>query len=335
MSALYRCFLGFGVLAGLSIASGSAFANCEYSTNMNKGARTFNVSGTTTALRTAKVGETILSSNVIKFSSYPFWIGQCNKTAAGVRAVLSPLRGALVPGLSPPTYSTNIDGIGYRVKIAGSNIDLNDTYTGNWPTTTSSVYIGWTGVIIDLVKTAPVVGNGLIAAGEYARFHTRGDSTQQWFTVNIGTVRILAPTCQITTATQNQTVSLGDVRMNRFSGVGSTAAEKTFNIGVACDVSEHQQGNTVSLILEGTADPSEKPGVLQLSSDADKVAVGVGIQILDGKTNTPVKFGEPVAIGNSAAGTIDMPFKARYYQTAKDIVPGQADGMVTLTLAYK
>ena len=104
---------------------------------------------------------------------------------------------------------------------------------------------------------------------------------------------------------------------------------------MACDVSEKQQGNAVSLILEGAADPSNKPGVLQLSSDADKVAVGVGIQILDGKTNTPVKFGEPVAIGNSAAGTIDMPFKARYYQTAKDIIPGQADGMVTLTLSYK
>ncbi|WP_398498011.1 fimbrial protein [Variovorax sp.] len=335
MSALYRCFLGFGVLAGLSIASGSAIANCGYSVNMNKGARTFNVSEAITALRTAKVGETIVSSGVIKFASYPFWIGQCSATATGVRAVLSPLRGTLVAGLSPPTYSTNIDGIGYRVKISGSNIDLNDTYTGNWPTNTSSVYNGWTGVIIDLVKTAPVVGNGMIATGEYARFHIRENPAQQWFTANIGTVRILAPTCQITTATKNQTVSLGDVRMNRFSGVSSTAAERTFNIGVTCDVSATQQGNAVSLILDGTADPSNKPGVLQLSSDTDKVAVGVGIQILDGKTNTPVKFGEPVAIGNSAAGTIDMPFKARYYQTAKDIIPGQADGMVTLTLSYK
>lgn len=334
MSALHRCFLVSGILVGASIASGTAFANCTYSPSMNKGARLLNLPGATTVSRTANVGDVIGGAD-IKFSSYPFWIAQCNKTATGFRAVLSPLKGVRVAGLSPPTYSTNIDGIGYRVKISGSNIDLNDTYNGSWSNTTSSVFIGWTGVTIQLVKTASVVGNGAIDPGEYARFHVTGNPAQQWFTANINSVRILAPTCQITTATKNQTVSLGEVRMNRFSGVGSTAAEKTFNIGVTCDMSEKQQGNAVSLILEGSADPSNKPGVLQLSSDADKVAVGVGIQILDGKTNTPVKFGEPVAIGNSAAGTIDMPFKARYYQTAKDIIPGQADGMVTLTLSYK
>jgi type 1 fimbria pilin len=336
MSALHRCFLVSGILVGASIASGSAFADCGYSKNMNMGARTFNAPSTITVPRTAGIGSVIASSGNLSFGGGSFWICQGSPAAKGIYAILSPLMGERIAGMSPTTYSTNIDGIGYRVRITPGRINqLGSRHEQHKSSNGGSTYIDWRAVVIELVKTAPVVGNGAITPGAYARFHMEEDPAQQWFTADIGTVRILAPTCQITAATKNQTVSLGDVRMNRFSGVGSTAAEKTFNIGVACDVSEHQQGNTVSLILEGTADPSEKPGVLQLSSDADKVAVGVGIQILDGKTNTPVKFGQPVAIGNSAAGTIDMPFKARYYQTAKDIVPGQADGMVTLTLDYK
>ena len=39
MSALHRCFLVSGILVGASIASGSAFAECAYSSRMNKGAR--------------------------------------------------------------------------------------------------------------------------------------------------------------------------------------------------------------------------------------------------------------------------------------------------------
>ena len=335
MSALHRCFLVSGILVGASIASGSAFAECAYSSRMNKGARIFNAPSTIIVPRTAGIGSVIASSDNLSFGGGPFWICQGSSSGTGVYAILSPLMGTQVEGMSPTTYSTNIDGIGYRVRITPGKVNQLGSRHEQHGNNFSPVYIDWRAVVIELVKTAPVVGNGAITPGAYARFHMVGNPAQQWFTADINSVQILAPTCQITTATQNQTVSLGEVRMNRFSGVSSTAAEKTFNIGVACDVSEKQQGNAVSLILEGAADPSNKPGVLQLSSDADKVAVGVGIQILDGKTNTPVKFGEPVAIGNSAAGTIDMPFKARYYQTAKDIIPGQADGMVTLTLSYK
>lgn len=178
---------------------------------------------------------------------------------------------------------------------------------------------------MEFYKTGPVTA-GTMPTGIYA-----GIAVQNQFWIfsfaNTGGGNFIPVACSVTnTAIQ---VPMGNVRPNEFSGPGSSAGEKDFNVPLNCDA-----GTRVNITLEGTADSSGVAGVLALNpSSTATVAKGVGLQLL--RSNAPVRLGTPIAVGTVAsAGPYTIPLVARYYQTAPTIVGGQANSTATFTMTY-
>lgn len=82
------------------------------------------------------------------------------------------------------------------------------------------------------------------------------------------------------------------------------------------------------------AGPVEPAGVLRITQGGAGIATGVGIQLLGGDAQ-PVRFGKGMQVGPMKNGSYDVPYTARYYQTAARIRPGRADGTATFTLEYR
>jgi type 1 fimbria pilin len=75
-------------------------------------------------------------------------------------------------------------------------------------------------------------------------------------------------------------------------------------------------------------------GVLKLDNPGPYSASGVGVQLL--YNSAPVPLGTRMTIATTSAdGAYDIPLKARYIQTAAQIVPGKADANATFTMTYQ
>ena len=129
----------------------------------------------------------------------------------------------------------------------------------------------------------------------------------------------MTPSCTVDTGSRNIVVQLGQVARKGFTGVGSTAGARPFNIQLNCSAGV-AASNTIFLRMDATPDPSGQQGVLQVVQGAG-AATGVGIQVLDG-SSTGVKFGEDALVGPSKDGSYVLPFTARYYQTAPNVTAG-------------
>ncbi|WP_435608077.1 fimbrial protein [Pseudomonas knackmussii] len=137
-------------------------------------------------------------------------------------------------------------------------------------------------------------------------------------------VEFVVPSCQ---APGDLTVDMGLKRNTDFSGVGSTTLAKPIDIALQCE-----QNANVFITLSGDIDTSQ-PGTLKLSPSG-QTASGVGVQILD-EAGVPVAFDTKLSHGKtSEAGLYTLKYQARYIQTAKTIVGGQANAALTYTLKY-
>ncbi|AOJ03779.1 hypothetical protein WS70_17795 [Burkholderia mayonis] len=139
----------------------------------------------------------------------------------------------------------------------------------------------------------------------------------------------------------NPVVNLGTFAANGQSGlgsgIGSTSPSRDFTLELDC-----KQGNTgafsVALTLDGqTASGYDSAGVLALSSQTG-AATGVGVQVLKGDagSQTAVQFGSAWDVTSrwQSDGRIQLPFSARYYQTADTVTPGPANATATYTISY-
>lgn len=245
------------------------------------------------------------------------------------------LQGSIHKGtqLSEKIYKTNIPGIGLRIGFRMWEADgtlrfpMQHTVSkGSWTTSTSANWV----IHAQLFKTESTTGNGSLEEGLYATMYS-ADTPQNALQVIVSgrSTSIITPSC---TAAPTPAVQLGKVRKNLFSSVGSTAAEKSFDITLNCRAAKPEL-NTVYLRMDAKPDASGTPGVIALSPDAN-AAAGVGIQILD-KDRQPVVYGQSALVGVSKDGVYTVPFHARYYQTASQVSAGVANGTATFTLEYK
>jgi len=230
-------------------------------------------------------------------------------------------------------FRTNIPGIGLRIGFR--MWDSIGTYyfptthhvaKGSWMTSTSTHWV----VHAQLFKIAATTGNGSLAEGLYATMYS-SHAPQKALKVSVSgrSISIITPSC---IAAPTPPVQLGKVWKNLFSAVGSTAAERRFDIKLNCREAKPEP-NAVYLRMDAKPDASGMPGVLALSPDAN-AATGVGIQILD-KDRQPVTYGQSALVGASKDGVYTVPFHARYYQTASQVTAGVANGTATFTLEYK
>ncbi|HFF1620684.1 TPA: fimbrial protein [Yersinia enterocolitica] len=132
--------------------------------------------------------------------------------------------------------------------------------------------------------------------------------------------------------TNNINFYLGEQKQEYFTSVGATTRGNTQHITLTCDTNIKY-----SLQVDGIAE-SNQPGVLKLSPEPG-AASGVGVQLLTGKNNDPVVFGQPKQMGISASSGTNLPEKiditARYYQIADKVTPGSANASATFTLTYQ
>lgn len=237
----------------------------------------------------------------------------------------------------PGVYHTGVDGVGItlindqgqRVSGSGSACDTRNTPLG---------YISSDGkdtfsfsVTLSLVKTSDTVTSGELqqaqtefGIGVYKK-EGLGSPNRISYSGNIDFNQV---TCTVTPA--SIAVTLGDFPLSTFTGTGATTQAKQFDVGINCN------DNVQPSIMISSANGYESsyPGVVKLTPE-DGAATGIGVQMtMDGQ---PVTFDEYI---NTTEQTVEnqqiqIPFTARYYQTAPQVTPGTANSVSTLTIAYK
>lgn len=217
-------------------------------------------------------------------------------------------------------YNTNIPGIGLRLSVMqGGEIFPATRAMG------ADVYavIAGLGVGVQLIKTtAGATGTGLITSGRIAGFRIKESPTYFASLSTYSGGRVVAGSCTVNATTVN--VKLEQATTTNFTGIGSTAKPKTFNIALNCN-----SGTKVKLTLDGKrAGPA---GVLGLNTGSGQ-ASGIGIQLLKG--TSVIALGSKLDYGTSGSGTTQLPVIARYYQTAATIVPGTTSASATFTVEY-
>lgn len=332
-AALVRRWLSFRRLGGVAIAwlmlcgGAPVWAACKPVSGFST--YVFNLDlGTIVIQPDLPVGSVIATKQFSRVSSSTK-VGACTN---GGHTYYEMTQGAPVAGFDD-VYSTNVKGIGVRLKFydgdrAAFFFPNTRTYSGN-----VDVYFYATSYyVVELIKTESITGTGPLTSGEVGRSRfDSGVSTASIFIPANG-VTIVTPSCTVDTGSRNILVQLGRASMKNFTGVGSTAGTRPFNIQLNCSAGV-AAANTVFLRMDATADPSGQQGVLQVAQGAG-VASGVGIQVLD-RNSVGVKFGEDALVGPSKDGSYVLPYTARYIQTAPNVTAGPANGVATFTLNYK
>ena len=190
-------------------------------------------------------------------------------------------------------------------------------------------------VDIELRKSGATPSQGSVSVPSLLAFkiadHGQDDISRDYHIGGLTNISFINYTCDIDARSRNIFVPLGNIRVDKFTGVGSTSPDQKFNIGLTC--SQPAGAYNLALTFSATTDPSKVPGVLALTGSAD-AASGVGIQLL--MNSRPVEFGTALPAGSATAGaTLSIPMAARYYQTAGTVKPGRADGIATFVVTYK
>ena len=154
-----------------------------------------------------------------------------------------------------------------------------------------------------------------------------GNWAQPEVPVNITGMSVTVLACSLTTPTV--AAPLGNVYATAFTGVGSTTGNVDFNLGLNCAA-----GTKVNVTMNGTQNTdTANTSVLALTGAGSAgVAKGVGAQIL--YNNTPLNIGSRLLLKTAAGGIETFPFKARYYQTLSNVLPGSANATATLSITY-
>jgi len=146
-----------------------------------------------------------------------------------------------------------------------------------------------------------------------------------------GTVKfegeIIQSTCDVTSATKDQTVVIGTYPTSLFKNVGDVSSSKAFTIGL-----ENCDPGAYTIRFDGQA-PAGHPELLAVS-----VATGVGIEILD---NTDKVFPlnqditDPAIVNVGTDGTATVNLKARYKSFEQTVGAGEANATSTFSIEYR
>lgn len=144
-------------------------------------------------------------------------------------------------------------------------------------------------------------------------------------TVNF-TGSITEASCALSAGAKGQTVELGDVASNVFTGQGTFSTSKGFTIdmtGCADSV------NTAKVTFSG-----ETATDTALKTSAGNTT-NVGIQILQNGTPLKVDGSTPSTAQNLVEGNNVLEFSARYVALSNNVAAGEANGSANFTLSYE
>lgn len=150
-------------------------------------------------------------------------------------------------------------------------------------------------------------------------------------------LNVVAPTCTVQTDSKQITVPLGNRPVTSFSGVGSVGPTVPFSIRLVACSNVSQVTIQFNAVADADYPSAAAAGVLSTAGSPSPAATGVGIQLMDGRTSSPMILLQPKVMWNGTSGTtsISLPFGARYIQTRSTVTPGYAHGSAQFVLSYQ
>ncbi|HBK4767639.1 TPA: fimbrial protein [Serratia liquefaciens] len=229
--------------------------------------------------------------------------------------------------------ATNVEGIGVRLTVRQTPSLTDYVYIANQtsgPNNGGLWYISRAVWLIELIKTGPAA-SGYLATGTWASFSVIPATGSPWITTSLtvtGTNNIISVACSLNSTSIN--VPLGDVLDIKFTGVGVTAGDKTFDLGLNCDKEAR-----INVALAGTqnTDTTDTSVLALTNAGQTGTAKGVGVQLLYG--GVPLKINNNIVLKTSVGGQETLPFTARYYQTNQLVTAGKANSSATLNITYQ
>lgn len=258
-------------------------------------------------------------------------------------------RASRAPGFED-VFFTSVAGIGVRYKVlattrdypSGVDVKIGDAFTyaiKQWAKGDSyeqkfSIELVKLGIISTASVTVPSITMSLCV--DY------GQPCWSEFTLKVsGTSSIKAgPSCKVTTPVIP--VRLGKVSLSAFTNIGNASSPSYFSISLSCTGGEVGVSTYPYVTLTDVVLPENISDVLSLSSGS--TARGIGIQIFHG--DDLLKFGPdssaPDNVNQWKAGEIkrgealfQIPLRARYVRTGKNMQPGTANGQATFTFSWR
>lgn len=269
-------------------------------------------------------------------------IGRCDFSGGSAMGrYVNATQQMLVPGYSN-VYQTDVAGVGIRLYRDSGSIQTHYPHTLSLGRS-ATVNLASGTFRIELIKTAAQTGSGVVAPnGRFTTYYLDGDgATRPLLTSTFrGTgTTVVSPTCEVLADSRNIVVDFGSVPNTSFSGVGSRAVNRDFNIRLNCQGSNvAQYQSTIGIRLDATADSANLPGVLAITGGANSATrIGIEMVRVEGAAERPIQFGQSIPLGTTVSGdnAFSLPLRARYIQTqAGTVGGGNANGTATFTIDY-
>ncbi|AZF37974.1 Fimbrial adhesin [Pseudomonas sp. R4-39-08] len=365
MKTMQRLKTG-ALVAGLWLAAGAAFADCNINAGSMKMVRTQPLlGGNLTVGRDVPLGAEIYRQTFTPVSGLTVGCSAGNYSIETRRSLAStplPLANWTGTPHGGKVYETGVKGIGVALWYSGSTLPFSGfgTNCGNG-TAGCNWNIGPT-----LVFDMSFIKIGEVSAGtiQGALLPTMAQSfitsnTVEFQQVNFsGNINIVSRTC----STPDVSVPMGTHLTNEFSGRNTFTPWKDFSIALNnCPAfNGYYQGTGPRWLSDGTSNNLESRknntlrvridptvaainpvlGIFKLNASAGgdaPAATGVGVQIADSH-GTPLPLATLRASGITPraeeGASYSIPLKARYIQTEDSISAGPANATATFTIDY-
>ncbi|WP_181969832.1 fimbrial protein [Paraburkholderia sp. DHOC27] len=250
----------------------------------------------------------------------------------------------LVAGFSDVYTTSGMGaGVGFRMRNAAGVVMAPISYagaTGTYDMGASKLGANVIQGTFELVKTG-TVATGSFGFSDYAHVPSKeyangGAASKSMLSFNYTVLNNSVASCSVTTT--NVAVSMPYTNTSAFKGIGTTASATHFDLGLQCDPNAKP-----AVSFTDSASISNQTNTLTLAPGS--TAAGVGVQLL--YQNVPVTFGSAsysyttsstptttgVALG-TLSGVQNIPFQARYIQTAASVTPGLVKAIATFTMNY-
>lgn len=240
---------------------------------------------------------------------------------------------------STDIYHTNIKGLGFRayhekaiprVYYPSASLDIARYY--EFP-----LFTNLKEVTVEFIKIAETVETGPLEATTYISLYPIGANNTPFFRgqIRAGDAWIKSTTCEITDG-KERTIRLDDVSKRAFKGIGTTLAEKQFNIAIQCN-GGFSSKNPIGITMDFEVNGTENSLIANTAAKAE-AATGVSLKLTQQFNNedAAVVNGQKIPLGNLGQGevkTINLPFKVAYYQN-DSVKSGLVQGRATLTFQY-
>jgi len=142
---------------------------------------------------------------------------------------------------------------------------------------------------------------------------------------------LTAEACAVSTDSRSQTVDMGQLRSNQFSGVGSLTSPVGFSIRLTeCSTAVSEQ---VGVTFFGVTDGKD-PQVFKAGKGVN-AATGVGLALFDEQGQIIVPNTQPRVWSRLHEGDNSLRFHARYRATSRQVTGGNADALTWFALTYQ